>query len=35
VENAGLMGIPMPPQITKAIEILTKKSEEEHRNEEN
>ena len=35
VENAGLMGIPMPPQITKAIEILTKKSEEEHGNEEN
>lgn len=35
VENAGLMGIPMPPQITKAIEILTNKSEEEHRNEEN
>ena len=29
------MGIPMPSQITKAIEILTKKSEEEHGNEEN
>ena len=33
VENAGLMGIPMPSQIKRAIEILTKKSEEEHDNE--
>lgn len=34
VENAGLMGIPMPPQIKRAIEILTKKSEEDNENEE-
>ena len=27
IENAGLMGIPVPAVITKAIEILTKKSE--------
>lgn len=27
VENAGLMGIPMPPVITKAIDVLTKKAE--------
>mgnify|MGYP000749617942 FL=1 len=33
VENAGLMGIPMPKQIKKAIEILTKKSEEDNDNE--
>lgn len=33
VENAGLMGIPMPKQIKKAIEILTKKSEEDDDNE--
>lgn len=26
-ENAGLMGIPLPVVITKAIEVLTKKSE--------
>lgn len=26
-ENAGLMGIPLPAVITKAIEVLTKKSE--------
>ena len=29
VENAGLMGIPLPPAITKAIDILTKKQEQE------
>lgn len=29
VENAGLMGIPMPDVITKAIDILQKKSESE------
>lgn len=34
VENAGLMGIPMPAQIKRAIEILTKKSEEDNLNEE-
>ncbi|MFA9375603.1 MAG: holin family protein [Lachnotalea sp.] len=29
VENAGLMGLPMPDVITKAIDILTKKAESE------
>lgn len=29
VENAGLMGIPMPSVITKAIDVLTKKAESE------
>lgn len=29
VENAGLMGIPLPAVITKAIDILQKKSERE------
>ena len=29
IENAGLMGIPIPPVIVKAIEILKKKSESE------
>lgn len=29
VENAGLMGIPLPGAITKAIDILQKKSESE------
>ena len=29
VENAGLMGVPLPVVITKAIEVLTKKAEEE------
>jgi len=29
VENAGLMGIPLPAAITKAIDILQKKSESE------
>ena len=29
VENMGLMGIPLPPVITKAIDILTKKQEQE------
>lgn len=27
IENAGLMGLPIPAVITKAIEILTKKAE--------
>lgn len=27
VENAGLMGVPLPPVIIKAIDILTKKDE--------
>ncbi len=29
VENAGLMGVPMPGVITKAIDVLTKKAEKE------
>lgn len=29
VENAGLMGVPIPAVITKAIEVLKSKSEEE------
>lgn len=29
IENAGLMGIPIPSVITKAIEVLKNKSEEE------
>jgi len=29
VENAGLMGIPLPTVITKAIDILKNKGEEE------
>ena len=32
IENAGLMGIPIPPIITKAIDILRKKSEESKNN---
>ena len=28
IENAGLMGMPVPPVITRAIDILTKKTEE-------
>ena len=27
VENAGLMGVPVPPVIVQAIEVLKKKSE--------
>lgn len=30
VENAGLMGVPIPSAITKAIEVLKNKSEEEN-----
>lgn len=29
VENAGLMGLPLPAVITKAIDVLTKKAESE------
>ena len=29
VENAGLMGVPMPSVITKAIDVLAKKAEKE------
>lgn len=29
VENAGLMGLPLPDVITKAIDVLTKKAESE------
>lgn len=32
VENMGLMGIPLPPIVTKAIDILTKKQEQEGNN---
>lgn len=35
VENAGLMGIPIPSVISKAIDILTKKSESEGKKDEN
>lgn len=31
VENAGLMGIPMPPIITKAIDLLTTKANNEQK----
>ena len=33
VENAGLMGLPLPTIITKAIDILQKKTESEKNNE--
>lgn len=29
IENAGLMGVPIPPVIVRAIEVLKQKSEEE------
>ena len=29
IENAGLMGVPMPSVITKAIDVLAKKAEKE------
>ena len=29
IENAGLMGVPIPPVITKAIEVLKKKNDNE------
>ena len=32
IENAGLMGVPIPSVITKAIEVLKKKSEREDKN---
>lgn len=31
VENAGLMGLPLPAVITKAIDVLTKKAESENK----
>ena len=31
VENAGLMGLPLPPVITKAVDVLTKKAESEEK----
>ena len=34
VENAGLMGIPLPKVITKAIEVLKEKSEGDELNDE-
>ena len=30
IENAGLMGVPIPAAITKAIEMLREKSDEGH-----
>lgn len=33
VENAGLMGVTVPPAIVKAIEVLQEKSESEDKNE--
>ena len=33
IENAGLMGIPVPKVLAKAIEVLKKKAEEETENE--
>lgn len=33
VENAGLMGVPIPAAITKAIDILKQKAEEERQEE--
>ncbi len=35
VENAGLMGIPLPPVLNSAIDILTKKTEGKTENGEN
>lgn len=35
VENAGLMGLPLPAIITKAIDVLTKKAESEGIKNEN
>lgn len=35
VENAGLMGVPLPAVITKAIDILQKKTEKEGENDGN
>ena len=36
IENAGLMGVPIPGVITRAIEVLKKKSEsEENNNDDN
>ena len=36
IENAGLMGVPIPTVITKDIEVLKKKSEsEENKNDDN
>ncbi len=33
VENAGLMGVPVPPVIVQAIEVLKKKSELDNKEE--
>ena len=35
VENAGLMGLPLPAIVTKAVDILTKKAESEGAKNEN
>ena len=34
IENAGLMGVPIPSVITKAIEVLKKKSEREDKKDD-
>lgn len=34
VENAGLMGVPIPAVITRAIDVLKHKAEQEHKQEE-
>lgn len=34
IENAGLMGVPFPEPIVKAIDILTKKRDEQQREED-
>lgn len=35
IENAGLMGLPLPAIVTKAVDILTKKAESEGTKNEN
>lgn len=35
VENAGLMGLPLPAMVTKAVDILSKKAESEGTKNEN
>jgi len=35
IENAGLMGVPIPPVLVKAIEVLKKKSESTDMEEDN
>ena len=33
LENAGLMGVPIPPALARAVEVLRRRSEEEDRDE--